>query len=132
MSKRFFGMLVACVVATFASTTANADTPCGCGQVVAPCGDCYGSSVVDPYSAGGMVYDGMSGGISYGGGVVVDGGAGMAGGIVGGGAIVGGGEVIGSAGGAVVGGIVDGGIGGGVVGGGCCGQSIRYETRTIY
>ena len=53
MSKRFFGMLVACVVA-FASTAANADTPCGCGQVVAPCGDCYGSSVVDPYSAGGM------------------------------------------------------------------------------
>ena len=118
MSKRFFGMLVACVVA-FASTAANADTPCGCGQVVAPCGDCYGSSVVDPYSAGGIVYDGMSGGISYGGGVAVDGGAGFAGGIVDGGAIVGGGEVIGSAG-AIAG------------GGGCCGQSVRYETRTIY
>ena len=122
MSTRFFGMLVACVFA-LATTTANADTPCGCGQVVAPCGDCYGSSVVNPYSAGGMVYDGMSGGISYGGGVAVDGGAGIvSGGIVDGGAIVGGGEVFGGAG-----------VAGGVVGGGgCCGQSVRYETRTIY
>ena len=95
MSKRFFGMLVAAVVASFASTTANADTPCGCGQVVAPCGDCYGSSVVDPYSSGGFVNNGMSNGVSYGG--VVDGGAGYAGSAMVGGVVDGGAGYAGSA-----------------------------------
>lgn len=114
MSKRFFGMLVASCFA-FASTVANADTPCGCGQVAAPCGDCYGSSVVSPFSTGGIVTDGSLSGVSYDGGVIADGGAGFAaGGVVSQGAIVGGGEVIGAA------------------SGGCCGSSVRYETRTIY
>ena len=51
MSQRLLGMLVAVCFAV-ATPFANADTPCGCGQVAAPCGDCYGSSVVDPYAGG--------------------------------------------------------------------------------
>ena len=126
MSQRLLGMLVAVGFALATPFAANADTPCGCGQVAAPCGDCYGSSVVDPY-AGGMIIDGMSAGVASGqvlGGTIIDGGAGIGGEVISGG-IVDGGY-----------GIADGGVGaaagGMVVGGGCCGQSIRYETRTIY
>jgi len=71
MSQRMLGMLVAVCFAV-ATPYANAGTQCGCGQVASPCGDCYGSSVVDP-SAGGVIIDGgLSGGVIESG--VVDGG----------------------------------------------------------
>ena len=95
MSQRLLGMLVAVVFAVATPIAANAGTQCGCGQVASPCGDCYGSSVVDPYSTGGVIQGG-----SIGGGIV-------SGGFVDGGSI---------GGGIVSGGIVDGGMGLGSVG----------------
>ena len=57
MSQRILGVLAAACFA-IAAPIANADTPCGCGQVVSPMGAVYGGSVVDPYNAGGVVYGG--------------------------------------------------------------------------
>ena len=135
MSQRLLGMLVAVMFAVATPYAANAGTQCGCGQVASPCGDCYGSSVVDPYSTGGIIQGGSIGGGIVSGGFVDGGFVGGGSGTVSGGIVDGG-----FAGGGIVGGgIVDGGsIGGGIVGGevigggGCCGQSVRYETRTIY
>ena len=104
MSQRLLGMLVAVMFAV-ATPYANAGTQCGCGQVASPCGDCYGSSVVDPYSTGGFYQGGIvNGGMASGG--IVDGGM-ISGGIVSGG-VVDGGMIGGS--GSVNGGIVSGGI----------------------
>ena len=120
MSQRLLGMLVAVMFAVATPIAANAGTQCGCGQVASPCGDCYGSSVVDPYSTGGVIQGG-----SIGGGIV-------SGGIVDGGAYGGGS-------GTVSGGIVSGGVVGGLGGGAGlsagshvgCGQSVRYETLSL-
>ena len=87
MSQRMLGMLVAAAFA-IATPFANAGTQCGCGQVASPCSDCYGSSVVDPYSTGGIVQGGVvSGGFVSGGGI--DSGI-VSGGFVGGGVVDGG------------------------------------------
>ena len=124
MSQRLLGMLVAVMFAVATPIAANAGTQCGCGQVASPCGDCYGSSVVDPYSTGGVIQGG-----SIGGGIV-------SGGFVDGGSFSGGSGTVG--GGIVSGGVVDGGLGlgsAGAISAGSslgCGQSVRYETRTIY
>ena len=99
MSQRLLGMLVALMFAVATPIAANAGTQCGCGQVASPCGDCYGSSVVDPYSTGGFYQGGSIGGGMVSGGFVDGGmvGGGMVnGGMVGGG-IVGGGMAVWSA-----------------------------------
>ena len=112
MSQRMLGMLVAAAFA-FATPYANAGTQCGCGQVASPCSDCYGSSVVDPYSTGGIVQGGVVSGGFVGGGMIDNGMSG--GGFVGGGVVNGGGVA-----GAIVG------------GGGCCGSTVQYQSRTVY
>ena len=111
MSQRMLGMLAAAVFA-IATPYANAGTQCGCGQVASPCSDCYGSSVVDPYSTGGIVQGGVVSGGIVGGGIIDSG--------IATGGIVGGGVVDGSVAGAIVG------------GGGCCGSTVQYQSRTVY
>ena len=106
MSQRILGVLAAACFA-IAAPIANADTPCGCGQVVSPMGAVYGGSVVDPYNAGGVV---------YGGGQIM------------------GGQIMGDQ---IGGQIIDGSVGQGTIGsvigsGGCCGSTIQYQTRTVY
>ena len=119
MSQRMLGMLVAAAFA-IATPFANAGTQCGCGQVASPCSDCYGSSVVDPYSTGGIVQGGVVSGGFVSGGVINNG-------------IVSGGIVGGGVDGIVSGGIVGGGVAGGIVGGGgCCGSTVQYQSRTVY
>ena len=62
MSRSFLCAVAVCCL-VFATSTANANYPCGCGQVASPCGDCYQGSVVDA-GCGGCGY--MGGGIAYG------------------------------------------------------------------
>ena len=92
MSQRILGVIA--IVCFAVAPFANADTPCGCGQVVSPCGSAYGGSVIDPYNAGGVVYGGgaimggqiMGGSVTGGqiidgsamGGQIIDGGMGIA------------------------------------------------------
>ena len=76
MSQRLLGIVVAGVVA-LASPFAIAGTQCGCGQVTAPCADCYGGSVVSGLGTstayqGGVVEGSAIGGVAISG--VVDGG----------------------------------------------------------